>query len=302
MLQKHLLSTVAYYDCLEYPLTAFEAWQHLLVLDLYAPSGAVSLGTVWRNLTELVMLQKLECINGMYVLLGRSHLVSQRIQEEKISVLKLKRVRRLIRWLAWIPFIRMIGIAGSLSMKKSDVLSDWDFFVILRAGRLWIGRTLLTGVLHLFGKRRYGSKIQDRACLNYYLSDGHLAVHPQDIYAANEYRFLLPILDRGMARSFGLANRWIARYKPQYRIPEISSLWTLPEKTIWKWLESVFDWDWLEIWLASWQKKKVLLNPKTKLEGSFIQVNGEALIFLPEPKGPIVFDRFKTRLGSIGLP
>lgn len=301
MLQKHLLSTVAYYDCLDYPLTDFEAWQHLLVLDADIIFDSVSLKMVRRGLAELVTTGKLEMTNGMYTLSGRGGLVAERIQGEKISVSKLKRVRRLIGLLVGMPFVRMIGIAGSLAMKKSDFQSDWDFFVILRAGRLWIGRTFLTGILHLLGKRRYGTKIRDRACLNYYLSDEHLAVHPQDVYAANEYRFLLPILDRGVARSFVLANRWITRFKPHYRVPEIASLWILPEKPGWYWLEILLNWDWLEMWLASWQRRKIYANPKTKLEGSFIQANAEALIFLPEPKGPIIFDRFKNRLSSVRL-
>lgn len=299
MLQKHLLSTIVYYDCLDYPLTSFEAWQHLLVLDAATLFEPVSLQAVRRGLQDLVALGTLESQNGMYVLSGRTDLVLERIQGEKISVMKLRRAKRLIRWLTWIPFVRMIGIAGSLAMKKSDPESDWDFFVVLKSGRLWIGRTLLTGVLHLLGKRRHGAKIQDRACLNYYLSDELLAIHPQDVYAANEYRFLLPILDRGIARKFILANRWITRFKPHYRVPELSALWTLthvPNLDFW---EKFFDWNGLELWLASWQQKKIARNPKTQLTGSFIQANEEALIFLPEPKGPIIFERFKSRLSTV---
>ncbi|MEP7162601.1 MAG: hypothetical protein ABI747_02455, partial [Candidatus Moraniibacteriota bacterium] len=205
MLRKHVFSTVVYYDCLDFCPTAFEVWKHLLVLE---DDGAkpVSLSAVTNALRDLVTERRVVVLRGMYLLPGREEFVPMRIREEKISVGKLKRAQRLIRMLQWVPFVRMIGIAGSLAMKKSEPKSDWDFFVILRSGHIWLGRTFLTGILQLLGKRRHGQYVENRACLNYYLTEEALEISGKDAFAAHEYRFIVPIFDRDVFRRFELAG------------------------------------------------------------------------------------------------
>ncbi|MFZ2984899.1 MAG: hypothetical protein WA054_03845, partial [Candidatus Moraniibacteriota bacterium] len=61
-------------------------------------------------------------------------------------------------------------------------------------------------------------------------------------------------------------------------------------------LETCFDCFHLEKWLAAWQTEKIRRNPKTSLEGSLIEAHDQALIFLPSPRGPQVFEKYKERL------
>jgi hypothetical protein len=79
-------------------------------------------------------------------------------------------------------------------MKHGERGSDWDMFVVLRAGRMFLGRTILTGFLHLIGKRRHGKWVSNRACLNYFVTDDSLEIGTKDLFSAHEYRFSYPTL------------------------------------------------------------------------------------------------------------
>lgn len=300
-LGRNITATVTYYDVMDFPLTSFEIWKHLIEHDRQATSVlAVSLYDVWDILHSEQLRDKVAEKNGLYFLPGREALVESRIRREKLSVQKLKRMRRLIGLLSFVPYLRMIGATGSLSMKHGERGSDWDMFVVLRSGRIWMGRTLLTLFLHAIGKRRHDSKINNRACLNYYVTDDNLEIATKDLYSAHEYRYLIPMLSFGMFQIFELKNRWIKNYKPNFSLTTLSSLWTkeASPSTLWvrDFLEKTIDTLDLEGWLRSWQKKKIERNPKTHLEGSLVQANDRALVFLPSPRGPRVYEQFKERL------
>ncbi len=303
MLQKAVLTTVIYYDALEYPVTEFEAWKHLLTPGGEGDFPSVSLFAVIRSLQELEKIGRIAYKQGFFILLGKEFLVEKRIQQEKEAVQKLKRASRLIRFCSFIPYVRMIAITGSLSMKQGDKQSDWDFLVIMKGGAIWTGRFLLTLWLECIGKRRHGKSIEDKACLNCYLADTHLEVPLRDLFSSHEYRFLYPVVGKNTFRSFELTNRWIGRYRPHFSLTEVAPVFMHPT---YRWmdrlqgfLEASIPLRFLEPRLALWQKRMIERNPKTKLAGGFIEATDEALVFLPEPKGPQVFERFKERLSKI---
>ncbi|MEI7749678.1 MAG: hypothetical protein WCJ25_01600 [Candidatus Moraniibacteriota bacterium] len=305
-LSGNIIATLAYYDAFDQPLTAFEVWKHLTVEDVDGEkSEPVSLGDVVSALDGKDIRGRIAFWDGFFFLPGREHLVPLRIGTEKIAVAKLRRIRRLATALRLVPFVRMIGVTGSLAMKKGNSDSDWDFFVVLRAGRIWTGRTLLTGFLHLIGRRRHGNHTKDRACLNYFVTEDRLTIPTEDLFSANEYTFLIPLYGRETFQRFELKNRWIARLKPDFLPTEALPLWYVRDtdearsfRTV---LERIFDSDRLEAWLGEWQKKKILRNPKTGNEGGHIEASDQALVFLPDPHGPRVYEKFRKRLGEIRL-
>lgn len=298
-LSKNILATVVYYDVMDYPLTSFEIWKHLITLEEEDAKLRPDLFEVYRALEGEMLLKKLIVVNGFYVLPGREELVQSRIQNEKMSVSKLKRVKGLVYFLGWVPFLRMIGVTGSLAMKAADPKSDWDFFVVLKSGSIWTGRTILTALLHIIGKRRHGKKVCDRACLNYYVTENNLGILTKDLFSAHEYSFALPIFGVATFRKFEVANRWISRFKPAYVPTQLLPLWTVRPgrwmRSVRGILESLFGSAALERALSRWQKVKIFRNPKTRWEGGLIEANDTALIFLPRPNGPRVFVRFKAR-------
>lgn len=300
---KNIIATVAYYDALNYPLTAFEAWKYLMCAQYYDEAhvhGNVSLGDVVRLLQHESVRVLVEQSNGMYVLKGRKELVAQRIRQEKISASKLKRLREVVRIFKYVPFVRMIGVTGTLAMRSASNKSDWDLLVVLRSGKIWTGRTLVTAVAHLIGKRRYGDKIKDRVCLNYFITDKTLEVITKDLFSAHEYSFLLPLFDGTTYEKFQLKNRWIKKIKPQYSVAEILPLVMCKDDIFSKFVrhagEKILSWGKIEDFLGALEHKKIMQNPNTKRENGLIYADSEALIFLPDPKGPRIFQKFKDNI------
>lgn len=302
LIGKNIVATVTYYDVMDFPLTAFEVWKYLIEHDRDGNrlNRPVTLSEVWGALASDQFARKIEKKNGFYFLPGREALVQKRIQSEKLSVEKLRGMRRLARILQYVPYVRMIGATGSLAMKHGVRGSDWDMFVVLRSGRIWMGRTVLTGFLHLIGKRRHGKKISNRACLNYFVTDDSLEIATKDLYSAHEYRHLIPLLSFPLFQIFELKNRWIKNYQPNFSLSVLPNRWLVSEdhsaRQIRNFLERLLDRLHLEEWLGSWQKKKIAQNPKTHLEGSLIEATDRSLVFLPRPRGPLVFEKFKERL------
>ena len=303
MLSKFILATVVYYDTLEYPLTAFEIWKHLLIPDGSSPLPRTSLAAIEQSLEGLKQDARLVSQDGFWVLPDRVVLIQSRIQREKQAVQKLKRAAALIRWCAWIPYVRMIALTGSLSMKQGDRMSDWDFLVVLKGGAIWTGRFFLTAWLTLLGSRRHDGRIVNRACLNCYLTDTSLEVPLRDVFSSHEYRFLYPVIGRDVFRSFELANRWIVRYRPHFLPTETAPFFlSVPKKRsrqVQLVLENLLPLNWLESLLRNYQKKRIEQNPKTHIPNGFILASDEALMFLPEPKGPRIFEVFKDRLSKL---
>ncbi|MBP6889417.1 MAG: hypothetical protein KBC19_02380 [Candidatus Moranbacteria bacterium] len=297
-LSKDIIETVTYYDVLEFPLSVFEIWKHLVTLTENArPSSYFEILTIVKGECARGVIE--ECC-GFYFLPGRELLVRKRIQREKISVAKLKRVKRLARLIQYVPYVRFIGSTGSLSLKHGDIESDWDLFVVLRAGKIWTGRVVLTGFLFLLGKWRHGRHVRNRACLNYYVADTNLEIGTQDLFSAHEYRFMIPLFHYALFQRFELRNRWIVRFKPNFSLSEIPTLWSVPyqKDTVRSFFEKWFDrWN-IESALAVWQKGKISRNPKTHWKGSYIEASDRALVFLPRPRGPRVYEAFKNRLSS----
>ena len=289
-LSRDIVETLAYYDVLEFPLSAFEVWKHLITLTQDArPSSYFEVLTTLKGECSRGAIEEHA---GFYFLPGRKFLVRERIRKEKISVSKLRRVKRLARLIRHVPYVRFVGATGSLSLKHGDVESDWDLFVVLRAGKIWTGR-----------KWRHGKWVRNRACLNYYVADTNLEIGTQDLFSAHEYRFMIPLFHYALFQRFELRNRWIARFKPNFSLSEIPTLWSIsdprerhsPRSFLERWCDR---WD-VEAALATWQKDKIARNPKTRWEGSYIEANDRALIFLPRPRGPRVYEAFKHRLGSL---
>lgn len=307
-LAKNILATIIYYDGLNYPLTSFEAWKYMMRTDYYAPDKeplAVSLAEVSLQLSGESLAKYIQHQNGFYFLKGRQKLVAKRIANAKISDGKLKRLRTLAWWLRLIPFVRMIGVTGRLAMKNAQAKSDWDIFVVLKHGRIWTGRTLLTIFVHLLGKRRHGKKITDRVCLNFFVTDESLEVTTKDLFSASEYMFLFPLFGCEVYERFQIRNQWIRSMKPTYALAGSCPLKTISDSKASVAIrgagEKILGFDALEKILKKIEKKKIMQNPKTAKEGSLISADDDALVFLPNPHGPRVFDLFKEKVEHLNM-
>jgi hypothetical protein len=224
----------------------------------------------------------------------------------KISAVKLKKLNRIASWLRWVPFVRMIAVTGRLAMKNAESGSDLDLLIVLRSGRIWIGRTLATLLLHLAGKRRHAGKIKDRACLNHFLAEDSLDLENGKkslsvaLFSANEYYFSRVLFGQDVFSRFQAANGWIGKFHPNFQPARSAGAWTLEDAGVARRLkkigEKILDFAWLEKKLGGWEKKKIGENPKTHQAGSFVEASDEHLVFLPEPQGEKILERFMVNI------
>jgi hypothetical protein len=261
-----------------------------------------ALGEVVEELEGKELKKYIEEFQGFYFLKGRKNLVERRIQNDKNSIVKYKIAERIVWWLRFVPFVRMIAVTGTLAMKNSERSSDIDFFVVLEKGRIWTGRLLVTLVVHLLGKRRYENKIKNRICLNYFIAAGSLGIKRQDLFAANEYSFIYPLLGFDIYKKFGEANiGWIKKYKPNFEYGDLKPAKYYVEhgqfsRFIQKFRENLINFlggDRIESWLKKKQIEKIKRNPLTYKKGGYVEYNDENLVFLPEPQGPGILEKLK---------
>lgn len=302
---KKILATVAYYDVLDYPLTSLEIWKYLIRTDYSGEDGnsQSSLGEIRQALRDDKTCRFLENYRGFYFLKGRKGLVGERLRRNKTAILKFRQLRQVAALLVFVPFVRTIGVTGKLAMKHTRAGSDWDVLIILKSGRIWIGRTLVTLVTHLVGKRRHGNLIRNRVCLNYYITDKSLEIRTKDLFSAHEYSFFFPLFNTPTFKLFQVKNGWIRDFKPNFSPTDVAYVRTLEDnllaKTIRRAGETLLDFDFIENRLRAWQHRRIMKNPKTHQKESLVDATDEALVFLPEPRGPQVFEKFKERIGSL---
>lgn len=307
-LLKNILATIAYYDGFSYPLTSFEIWKHLLRSNYFESEqekNSVEIIDVLNELENDNLCRYVENKNGFYFLKGKDFLVEKRILADKLSSDKIKKIRKYVLWMKCIPFVRMIAVTGALAMKNAKNSSDLDVLIVLKSGKIWTGRTLITAVAFLLGKWRHKNKIKNRICLNCFITDKSLEMITKDLFSASEYMFIFPIFGWRVFNRFQIKNRWISSIKPNYFLEEVPPLKMVYDgkicKNIKKNMEKILSLGKLEDFLRKLEKRKIMKNPKTHKEGSFIYADDCALIFFPNPKGPRMFEKFKDNIEKIGL-
>ena len=298
-IRKNILSTIIYYDILNFSLTSFEVWKYLLA------ENSFTLGEIIEALESEELKNSIEEFRGFYFLKGRKDLVARKIQNDKNSIEKFEIAQRAARWLRFVPFVRMIALTGTLAMKNCEKNSDIDFFVVLKKGRIFTGRLLVTLIVHILGKRRYGKKITNRICLNYFITDESLEIQRQDMFAANEYSFIYPIFGHNVFQKFCKANfDWIKKFKPNWEIPDLKPARYFVDvrrlqRAVQRFFESLINLFWGDR-IESWQKRQQIArierNPLTKKEGAYVEYSDENLIFLPEPQGVRIEEEWQNKI------
>lgn len=216
-IQKAILQTLIFFNIFDYPLKFEEIKNYLY-----------NYHTSKNNLPENLQLLKNKSIIGekkdFFYLLGRSRIVETRKERKIFSHPKWRKALRASRWLEIIPFIKTIAVCNTLSYDNVKENSDIDFFIICSTGRIWTARFFSTVLLSLVGLRRVGTKINNRICLSFYLSDSSLnlskiALRPEDPYLNYWIFQLKPITDRDKSfNKFLLANTWVKKFLPNYSV------------------------------------------------------------------------------------
>ncbi len=305
-----VLSTVCYYDAMDYPLTSFEVWKHLSYDDI----GNVrkqyrkghSIGEVLEVLNILVHDKRLVVCNGFFVLPGRERLVTLRLSRGNLSVRKLRKMQRMMRVLRFVPFVRQVWVTGRLAMKFAQNKSDLDVLVVLKGGHIWIGRLVVTAVVHLFGWRRHGRYTRDRLCLNYFITTKSLEISLDDRFSAHEYMMARCLFGSISPVKFLVANNWITKFRPHFdSLLLLPSMYNIRDTNFAHFVRRTGEWlfgsQWLEQFVRRIQRSKIMRNPNTFKKGSMIVANDQELIFLPNPHSPQIMRKYQALCQAQGI-
>lgn len=208
--QQAVLATLAYFDIFDHPLTLDELNENLIGFEPDRTHVALYLRDS----------KKIHNEEGYITIAGREKIIQER-KENRAHVIKLwKRVHRYAWVFSIVPYLRMVAVCNTLAFNNIKPGSDIDLFIIAKHNRLFTARAVLTALLHLLGVRRHGTKVADRFCLSFYVTDNHLSLAslaqtPYDIYLAYWVKTLAPITGRETYLSFLLKNQWISDYFPQ---------------------------------------------------------------------------------------
>lgn len=307
ILYKNIIATIVYYDVLDYPLTTFEIWRHLIRAPYDHAQTTWSLYEVCAALDTQYVRSYVNEKNGLFFLHGREKLLATRRKRELISMKKMRKLKRIALLLGRSPFVRMICVTGRLAYRNCDAKSDLDVLVVYEHGHIWTGRFFATILMHVFGVRRHGIHVNDRVCLNYHITTDSLEVPTKDLFAAHEYSFIIPIYGHEYFDAFTVANTWIKNYKPHYLFDHgvcfagCASRGTIVGKHVQKIIEWILADKGMERRLRKIQEKKIMRNPKTHIEGAIVLHNERCLVFLPEPHGPRVFEEYKRRYDALEI-
>lgn len=205
--QQVVLATLAYHASLSMALSSFECYRFQVVIG----DEHVSLDDVISVLVSLVRSDVCCSRDGLYTLAETAVLLDDAIVHRSRAIVKRQRATRIARFLGCLPWVREVYLSGSLAYQSALPGTDYDVFVVGRAGRLWSVALLSSLVLQVAGLRRTYRSRSDRVCLNHFVSTTAPSVPHRSMYNAQTYVRLLPVVMWGRPRFF-TANRWVSSF------------------------------------------------------------------------------------------
>jgi len=200
--RKNILTTLAYFDLFNYPLTMEEVYFFLPVKLNYEEFEHALLG--------LAVDRLIFRFDHFYTLKNDYFLVERREKGNAKAADLIAIARKVGDLLIGFPYVRGIAISGSLSKNFADDDSDIDLFIITAKNRLWIART----IMHCFKKLTFLVKKQDYFCMNYYIDEDDLLIHEKNIYTATEVATLMPLYGDTVFEQFYTVNAWTRSFLP----------------------------------------------------------------------------------------
>lgn len=293
-MDKGILKTIVYYNCLDYPLTREE----LEIFLFSADGGKIS------NLIEEA--------DGFYFLKGNKNLIEIRKERNEIAKKKWEKTLKAVRWLKLVPYIRLIFASGSLAFNNTDKESDLDVLIVAKHGRIWTARILTVLILSLLGVRRnrYERIAPDKICLNHFITDKSLYIPRKSIYTAQLYARLIPILweDEKLIEKFIEANSWVGEWVkgwPTIKInPSADGQNSAIPEVIKKIGEKILNGklgDWLERILKKYQLRRINSYHLTHKSGGRVKADDESLEFHTDSPELKIIERYNKKMVELGF-
>lgn len=202
-IEQAILSTVAYRDCFDFPVTLAEIHRflHGVRCDRQDVARVLSATALCHG--------RLETDGTYYCLAGRDTIIAGRYPREDRAQLRLKSARKVARILATIPHIRMVALSGALAARNSTEGDDLDFFCVTEQGKLWRTRALVLCVKLVDAKTT-----RNKICPNYFLSTAAMTLDTQRMYIAHEMAQMVPMYGLETYAEMRAQNDWVDTVLP----------------------------------------------------------------------------------------
>ncbi len=209
-LSDSIKATLAYFSLFNHPLTSFEIHKWLYCSK---PATLKEINQELGQLTEFVGENQ-----GFFFLNGGENGAAQRLRNYFDNQKKIKIARRAAGAVSWLPWWRLVAVTNTVALEQARSASDIDWLVVVKPGRLWTARFLLTAWLWLLGQWRHGEQVADKICLSFFLTEdsldlSSLALPGGDVYLTYWPTQLIPLLAvDGAWPKFLAKNSWIKKY------------------------------------------------------------------------------------------
>ncbi len=295
-----LLRALAFFHATSYPPTVVE-W-------LAAWDAGTSLSSSDKN-EVAAAARALEQAGTVIVTRGRvtfpeaTSFVAEHERREVFFARKLRRARLVARYLARLSGVRFVALCNTAALAHADDLSDLDFFIITKTGRLWQTRFDAT-LPFLLLKLRPGDRKQERdaVCLSFFVDDSsldlsRLALPGDDPYLRHWFLSLFPLYDDGVGERLWLENRALRGRHP-FAVP-----WSLHPKVAvrrpaFRWLTA----SWLEPAFRSVQLRALPASIKQRMnQATDVVVSDRVLKFHVDDARASFRSRYVERCQALGL-
>lgn len=203
--------SVLYASLFDYPITLAQLRQ-TLIESVQTPSQILATFNGSPALRSAI-----EFRDGFFFPVGRYDLVAERRRREARSHAFLRRHRLLLTLVCAMPYARLVALSGSIAHLNLDGNGDLDLFIVTRGRRVWSVTVAVLVVAKLLRLRR-------AVCVNFVVSDSHLALDQQDLFTASQIIHLKPLVGRDVYRQFLAANPFVGRFYPNFHQAEAGSL------------------------------------------------------------------------------
>jgi hypothetical protein len=246
-----VIQCLLYFDTFTYPLTLEEIY-------CFCTAKINDKDLLENTLQNLISKNLIKEKNLFYFVNDDENIVERRLKGNHLAQKVMPKALKYGKLIAQFPFVETVCISGSLSKNYFDEKADVDFFIITKAQRLWLCRSLLVGFKKVFllNSRKY-------FCVNYFVGTDNLNIPDRNIFTATEIASLIPINNIQGYASFIEHNQWIYHHLPNFdlskkvTVPTISEnkIKKLGEKILGKGFGDFADKQLFKLTLTIWQKK-----------------------------------------------